>query len=68
MNLVLGVMYLLFPMTWFALMGWTGHAISTIANVSMESGVKMSQDAGADGGRKVKGAAGAAISKGKSLK
>lgn len=51
MNLVLGVMYLLFPLTWFGMLGWTGYTIGAMVNTAMKDGVRMSQDAGMEGGK-----------------
>ncbi|HGP2816164.1 TPA: conjugal transfer protein TraG N-terminal domain-containing protein [Salmonella enterica] len=66
MNLVLGVMYIMFPLSWFGMMGWTGVRIGEFASGMMKEGVKMSQDAGQEGGKTAKNAGKSAITKGRS--
>ncbi|EDS0555919.1 conjugal transfer protein TraG, partial [Salmonella enterica] len=67
MNLVLGVMYLLFPMTWMGMFAWIGHSIGTVTSDAMNKATRQSNQAGEEGGRTVKGAATTAITKGKNL-
>ncbi|HFW3090917.1 TPA: conjugal transfer protein TraG N-terminal domain-containing protein, partial [Salmonella enterica subsp. enterica serovar Reading] len=65
MNLVLGVMYILFPLSWFGMMGWTGVHLGNFATQIVGDGAKLSQDAGNEGGKQTKGAAVSAFTKGK---
>jgi len=64
MNLVLGAMYLLFPLTWFGMIGWSGYTIGAMVNTAMKDGVKMSQDAGSEGGKTTKSAVINSVKKG----
>lgn len=66
MNLVLGVMYILFPLSWFGMMSWTGVRIGEFASGMMKEGVKMPQDAGQEGGKAGKNMGKNAITKGRS--
>lgn len=67
MNLVLGVMYLIFPLTWFGMLGWTGVNVGAFIDKAISGGTKMPQDAGSEGSKHIKDAASGAISKGKKM-
>lgn len=64
MNIVLGTMYMVFPMGWFAMMGWTGVAIGNLINNGINNAGKMSQDIGNEGGGIVKDVGKSVITKG----
>ncbi|KZF63047.1 hypothetical protein S118_23665, partial [Salmonella enterica subsp. enterica serovar Tennessee] len=49
MTLVLGVMYLIFPLTWFGMLGWTGVNVGAVIVKAISGGTKMPQDAGSEG-------------------
>lgn len=66
MNLVLGVMYIMFPLSWFGMMGWTGVRIGEFASGMMKEGVRMPQEAGQEGGKTAKDVGKSAITKGRS--
>ncbi|EHB3563464.1 conjugal transfer protein TraG [Salmonella enterica subsp. enterica serovar Oranienburg] len=66
MNLVLGVMYILFPLSWFGMMGWTGVHIGDFATKMMSNGSRMPMEAGSEGTQKIKNGASAIATKGKS--
>ncbi len=68
MNLVLGVMYIMFPLSWFGMMGWTGVRIGDFATRMVSEGAKLPQDAGNSGIKETGNLAGKAITKGKNLK
>lgn len=68
MNLVLGVMYILFPVSWFGMMGWTGIRIGEFATQMMSKGAELPQQAGNSGAKEVGNLAGKAVTKGKGLK
>ncbi|UMB77389.1 conjugal transfer protein TraG N-terminal domain-containing protein [Dickeya fangzhongdai] len=56
MNLVLGMMYLVFPMGWVGMLGWTGATVGDIAKGianGMKDGVEKPQNAGESGGREM---------------
>jgi hypothetical protein len=63
MNLVLGMMYVIFPMFWLGMLSWIGIAVGDMAK-SLSQGGKMSQDAGQQGGGLAKNAATSAVTKG----
>ncbi|RIQ21354.1 conjugal transfer protein TraG, partial [Salmonella enterica subsp. enterica serovar Newport str. CFSAN000835] len=65
MNLVLGVMYILFPLSWFGMMGWTGVHLGNFATQIVGDGAKLPQTAGNEGGKQIKDAAVSVITKGK---
>ncbi|SQI66768.1 membrane protein [Salmonella enterica subsp. diarizonae] len=65
MNLVLGVMYILFPLSWFGMMGWTGVRLGDFASGMVKGGTKLPQDAGNEGAKQTKDAAVSVITKGK---
>ncbi|EBR9313103.1 TPA: conjugal transfer protein TraG N-terminal domain-containing protein [Salmonella enterica subsp. enterica serovar Muenchen] len=64
MNIVLGTMYMVFPMGWFAMISWTGVAIGNLINNGISDTGKISQDIGKEGGGIVKGAGKSVITKG----
>ncbi|EBV7252004.1 conjugal transfer protein TraG [Salmonella enterica subsp. enterica serovar Pomona] len=68
MNLVLGVMYILFPLSWFGMMGWTGVRLGDFATQMVNKGAKLPQDAGTSGVKETGNLAGKAVSQGKKLK
>ncbi len=53
MNLVLGMMYIIFPMFWLGMLSWIGIAVGEMAN-SLSQGGKMPQVAGQQGGAMAK--------------
>lgn len=63
MNLVLGMMYVVFPMFWVGMLGWIGVNVGDVAK-SLSQGGKMPQDAGEKGGKLAKDAATSAATKG----
>ncbi|EEC5203313.1 conjugal transfer protein TraG, partial [Salmonella enterica] len=65
MNLVLGVMYILFPLSWFGMIGWTGVRLGDFATQMVNNGAKLPQTAGNEGGKQTKEAAVSVITKGK---
>ncbi|ECA1950190.1 conjugal transfer protein TraG [Salmonella enterica subsp. enterica serovar Virchow] len=67
MNLVLGVMYVIFPMTWFSMLGWTGAKIGGFASDMIKQAPQQARDAGEQGGAKAKGAVVTAVTKGKGM-
>lgn len=67
MNLVLGVMYIVFPMSWFGMLGWTGIRVGALVDQAVTRGTEMSQSAGSEGTKHMKDAASGAISKGKKM-
>lgn len=36
---------------WFGILGWTGYTVDAMVNTAMKDGVRMSQDAGMEGGK-----------------
>jgi len=56
MNLVLGMMYVVFPAFWVGMLGWAGAKIGSMAS-HLSDGAKMSMDAGAEAGKKAQGIA-----------
>ncbi|EBY9434316.1 conjugal transfer protein TraG, partial [Salmonella enterica subsp. enterica serovar Cerro] len=64
MNMVLGTMYMVFPMGWFAMMGWTGVAIGNLINSAVHNAGQISQDIGKEGGGVVKDVGKSVIKKG----
>ncbi|EAQ6248377.1 hypothetical protein GNN02_07740 [Salmonella enterica] len=64
MNLVLGVMYILFPLSWFGMMSWTGVRLGDFATQMVNNGAKLPQTAGNEGGKQTKDAAISVITKG----
>ncbi|EBS4549429.1 conjugal transfer protein TraG, partial [Salmonella enterica subsp. enterica serovar Newport] len=67
MNIVLGTMYIAFPLVWFTTMGWTGVKIGSLVSGGIDKAGSMSQQAGAAGPKAAEGAAKAVATKGKSL-
>lgn len=67
MNIVLGTMYIVFPLGWFAMMGWTGVKIGDLVSQGINKAGGMSQQAGAAGYKAAEGAAKTVVTKGKSL-
>lgn len=63
MNLVLGMMYVVFPMFWVGMLGWIGVNVGDVAK-SLSQGGKMPQEAGEKGGKLAKDAATSAATKG----
>lgn len=51
MNLVLGMMYVVFPAFWVGMLGWAGARIGTMAS-HLSDGAKMPMDAGTEAGKK----------------
>ncbi|WP_232426927.1 conjugal transfer protein TraG N-terminal domain-containing protein [Erwinia tracheiphila] len=56
MNVVLGMMYAVFPAFWVGMLGWAGARIGSMAS-HMADGAKISMDAGAEAGKKAQGMA-----------
>lgn len=56
MNLVLGMMYLVFPMFWVGMLSWAGVRIGNMAN-NFSDASKMPTDAGSEAGKKAQGVA-----------
>ena len=67
MNLVLGVMYLIFPMTWFGMLGWTGVRVGALVDQALTRGTEMPQSAGSEGPSRIKDTASGAVTKGKKM-
>ncbi|EHC5910912.1 conjugal transfer protein TraG, partial [Salmonella enterica subsp. enterica serovar Eastbourne] len=67
MNIVLGTMYIAFPLGWFTMMGWTGVKIGNLVSNGIDKAGSMSEQAGAEGPKAAEGAAKAVVTKGKSL-
>lgn len=67
MNIVLGTMYIVFPLGWFATIGWTGVKIGDLVSQGINKAGGMSQQAGSAGYKAAEGAAKAVVTKGKSL-
>ncbi|WP_145482583.1 conjugal transfer protein TraG N-terminal domain-containing protein [Yersinia aldovae] len=63
MNLVLGMMYVIFPMFWLTMLSWIGVRIGDIGRAISDGG-KMPQAAGESGGKITAGIAKKVISKG----
>jgi len=63
MNLVLGMMYMIFPMFWLSMLSWIGLKIGDMAQ-SLSKGASMPQEAGQQGGGLAKDAATTAVTKG----
>ena len=51
MNLVLGMMYIIFPAFWIGSLGWAGARIGNMVDSAMGTGAKMPQQAGSEGGK-----------------
>lgn len=51
MNLVLGMMYLVFPAFWMGMLSWAGVKIGGVIDSAMSAASKMPQKAGEDGGK-----------------
>ncbi|HAF2130481.1 TPA: conjugal transfer protein TraG [Salmonella enterica] len=64
MNIVLGTMYMVFPMGWFAMISWTGVAIGNLINSGIHNAGQASMDIGKEGGGIVKDAGKSVITKG----
>ncbi|WP_168402933.1 conjugal transfer protein TraG N-terminal domain-containing protein [Erwinia amylovora] len=64
MNLVLGMMYVVFPAFWMGMLSWAGVKIGGVMDSAMVSASKMPQQAGIEGGKAAKSAAKSAITKG----
>lgn len=56
MNLVLGMMYVVFPAFWMGMLSWAGVRIGSMAS-HLTDAAKMPMDAGAEAGKEVQGAA-----------
>jgi len=63
MNLVLGMMYVVFPMFWLTMLSWIGIKVGDMARAISDGG-KMPQAAGESGGKMAAGAAKTAVTKG----
>jgi len=63
MNMVLGMMYAVFPMFWLTTLSWVGVKVGDMAR-AMSDGGKMPQAAGEEGGKAAEGAVKTAIGKG----
>ncbi|EKJ5694752.1 hypothetical protein PJO24_004994 [Salmonella enterica] len=68
MNLVLGVMYILFPLSWFGMLGWTGIRVGDFASQMVSKGARLPQDAGNSGVKETGNLAGMVVTQGKKLK
>jgi hypothetical protein len=51
MNLVLGSMYLVFPMVWVGMLSWTGAYIGNIFSSAIQNASQSAQSAGEKGGK-----------------
>ena len=51
MNMVLGMMYVIFPAFWVGSLGWAGARIGSMVDSAMSTGAKMPQQAGGEGGK-----------------
>jgi hypothetical protein len=51
MNLVLGMMYLVFPTFWIGMLSWIGVNLGTAISTGLEKGGSQPQDAGSEAGR-----------------
>lgn len=67
MNIVLGTMYIVFPLGWFAMTSWAGVRIGDLVSQGISKAGNPVQDAGAQGPKAAEGAAKAVVTKGKSL-
>ncbi|EBS4549555.1 conjugal transfer protein TraG, partial [Salmonella enterica subsp. enterica serovar Newport] len=67
MNIVLGTMYIVFPLGWFAMMGWTGVRIGDLVSQGINKAGGLSQNAAESGPKAAGAAAKAVVTKGKSL-
>ncbi|WP_315708228.1 conjugal transfer protein TraG N-terminal domain-containing protein [Brenneria uluponensis] len=65
MNMVLGMMYVVFPAFWIGSLGWAGAHIGNMVDSAMNTGAKMPQQAGGEGGKVAVGAVKTAATKGK---
>ncbi len=54
MNLVLGMMYLVFPAFWVGMLGWAGAKIGSMAS-NLADGAKMPMQAGSEAGKQAQG-------------
>ncbi len=54
MNLVLGMMYVIFPAFWVGMLGWAGVRIGSMAS-QLSDGAKMPQQAGSEAGKQAQG-------------
>jgi hypothetical protein len=66
MNLVLGMMYLIFPAFWLGMLSWVGVKIGDTISAGLSKGSSMPQKAGESGGAAAAGAAKTIATKGKS--
>lgn len=67
MNIVLGTMYIVLPLGWFAMTSWAGVRIGDLVSQGISKAGNPVQDAGAQGPKAAEGAAKAVVTKGKSL-
>ncbi|AOV09928.1 hypothetical protein BJF97_02300 [Klebsiella sp. LTGPAF-6F] len=51
MNLVLGMMYVVFPVFWIGMLSWIGVNLGTAISTGLEKGGSLPQKAGAEAGR-----------------
>ncbi len=57
MNLVLGMMYVVFPMFWLGMLSWVGVHLGGAISSAMEKGSVQSKQAGEEAGKKAQGTA-----------
>lgn len=65
MNLVLGMMYLVFPAFWVGMLSWSGVKIGGVIDSALSAASKMPQQAGNEGGKTTTSALKTVASKGK---
>lgn len=65
MNLVLGMMYVVFPAFWMGMLSWAGVRIGGVIDSAMSAASKMPQQAGSDGAKQTAGAIKTVATKGK---
>lgn len=63
MNLVLGMMYVVFPAFWVGMLGWVGVQLGAAISSAMEKGSVQSKQAGEQAGKAVQDAATSQIKK-----
>lgn len=65
MNLVLGMMYVVFPAFWIGMLSWVGVRIGGVIDSALASASKMPQQAGSEGGKAAMDTSKSLASKGK---
>jgi hypothetical protein len=65
MNLVLGMMYVVFPTFWIGMLSWVGVQIGGVIDSALASASKMPQQAGSEGGKLAANTAKTVVTKGK---